>query len=146
MPNAKLSLSALPADSLFRLDWEGYKLVVIRTEDRVSAYEDRCPHASWPLSQGTLRDATLECPGHGWEFDVRTGRCLNSPAYCLSPVAVTIEADTVHLQWGDSEKQNPTAQRTDSENSGECGSEKLGALDKERTACAAQRSVSATNL
>jgi 3-phenylpropionate/trans-cinnamate dioxygenase ferredoxin component len=107
MHNAELSLAALAEDSLVRVAQDGANFVVIRSGDGVFAYEDRCPHAFWPLSQGILTHSVLECPGHGWEFDIHTGRCLNAPAYCLTPVAVTISNDTVRLEWTD--KESPTA-------------------------------------
>jgi len=92
-----LRLADLPTDSLTRIEHEGLKLVVIRSGDRIFAYHDRCPHAFWPLSQGTLHRTTLECPGHGWEFDVETGRCLNTSSYCLTSVPLTVAEDTVHI-------------------------------------------------
>lgn len=110
MPNAELSLAELPFDSLVRVDQEGANLVVIRSEGQVFAYQDRCPHAFWPLSRGSLAGNVLECPGHGWEFDVQTGRCLNAPAYCLTPVAVTVKGDAVSLEWGAPGAEPPGAQ------------------------------------
>jgi nitrite reductase/ring-hydroxylating ferredoxin subunit len=32
--------------------------------------------ACWQLFTGTLRDHAIVCPGHGWSFDIRTGRFL----------------------------------------------------------------------
>jgi nitrite reductase/ring-hydroxylating ferredoxin subunit len=58
--------------------------------DRLFAYRDVCPHAFWPLSDGTVHDTVLECPGHGWQFDAETGACITAPSYCLTPVQVTI--------------------------------------------------------
>jgi nitrite reductase/ring-hydroxylating ferredoxin subunit len=107
MPSAELSLANIPADSLVRVEENGANLVVIRSQGQIVAYQDRCPHAFWPLSEGALSGNVLECPGHGWEFDIRTGRCLNAPAYCLSSVAVTLSGDTVCLQWNDPETQKP---------------------------------------
>ena len=75
------------------------KLVVIRTEGQISAYENVCPHAFWPLSDGSVWNGVLECPGHGWEFSVASGRCLNAPAYCLTPISVTVQGEAVQLQW-----------------------------------------------
>jgi len=92
-----LRLADLPADALTRIEHDGLKLVVIRSGDRVFAYHDKCPHAFWPLSQGTLHRATLECPGHGWEFDIETGRCLSASSYCLTSVPLTVVEDTVHI-------------------------------------------------
>lgn len=112
MPNAELSLAELPVDSLVRVEQDGANLVVIRSQGQVFAYQDRCPHAFWPLSQGSLSGNVLECPGHGWEFDVQTGRCLNAPAYCLTPVAVTITGDAVRLEWSALGAQSPSGQST----------------------------------
>jgi nitrite reductase/ring-hydroxylating ferredoxin subunit len=101
MQNLRLSLSELRADSLLQFEHAGTKLVVVRSNERVFAFHDKCPHAFWPLSQGTLRNSVLECAGHGWEFDIETGRCLSAPVYCLTPVSVNIDGDTVHLEWPD---------------------------------------------
>jgi UDP-MurNAc hydroxylase len=40
----------------------------------------RCPHLRADLSRfGTVKDGNvLHCKVHGWEFDLETGRCLNS--------------------------------------------------------------------
>lgn len=105
MPNAELSLASLPADSLVHVERDGANLLLIHSRGRVFAYQDKCPHAFWPLSQGTLTGTVLECPGHGWEFDIQTGRCINAPAYCLNSVAVTVSGDIVRLVWSDAEKQ-----------------------------------------
>ncbi len=99
MPEAKVPLAEIPIDSLVGVERDGADIVVIRTSKGIFAYHDRCPHAYWPLSQGTVSNGVLECPGHGWEFDVETGRCLNAPAYCLSPVSAKQTGESVHLEW-----------------------------------------------
>jgi 3-phenylpropionate/trans-cinnamate dioxygenase ferredoxin component len=102
MPNLTLPLSELQPDSLRQIEHAGTQLVVVRSNGKVFAFHDQCPHAFWPLSEGTLRNTILECAGHGWEFDLETGRCLTAPVYCLAPVAANIEGDTVRLHWPDS--------------------------------------------
>jgi nitrite reductase/ring-hydroxylating ferredoxin subunit len=99
MPHAEISIAEVPLNVPTRLEHEGAKLVILRTESQIVAYVDVCPHAFWPLSQGTVRDGVLECPGHGWEFSVRTGLCLNAPTYCLTPVALRVQNETIRLQW-----------------------------------------------
>jgi nitrite reductase/ring-hydroxylating ferredoxin subunit len=101
MQNTELSLSGLPADSLHQVEHAGTRLVVVRSKDKVFAFHDVCPHAFWPLSEGSVRHTVLECAGHGWEFDLETGRCLSTPTYCLTPVAVKVDGDKVHLEWPD---------------------------------------------
>ena len=99
MPHADLPLHDLPADTPVRLEQDGAKVVVIRSGDQIYAYQDVCPHAFWPLSEGIVTQGVLECPGHGWEFSVETGMCLNAPAYCLTPVALTVEGENIRLHW-----------------------------------------------
>jgi phenylpropionate dioxygenase-like ring-hydroxylating dioxygenase large terminal subunit len=55
-------------------DW-----AVVRLDDGIAAFEDRCPHRLAPLSIGTVRGATLQCRYHGWEIE-RSGACVRIPA------------------------------------------------------------------
>jgi nitrite reductase (NADH) small subunit len=99
MPRAEISIAEVPLNVPTRVEHQGMKLVVVRTESQISAYEDVCPHAFWPLSEGTLRNGVLECPGHDWEFSADSGRCLNAPAYCLTPVSIEVQDGTIRLEW-----------------------------------------------
>jgi nitrite reductase/ring-hydroxylating ferredoxin subunit len=106
MPHANLPLARLPLNTAVRIEQEGMGIVLIRTDGKVCAYEDVCPHAFWPLSEGVVRDGVLECPGHGWEFNVDSGRCLNAPAYCLTPVSATVLGETVMVQWNEKKQES----------------------------------------
>ncbi len=56
-------------------------LLVHLSGGEVHAYDNRCPHAGSPLSDGSLHEATLRCNTHFWEFDARTGDGIN-PRNC----------------------------------------------------------------
>jgi nitrite reductase/ring-hydroxylating ferredoxin subunit len=84
-------------------------VVVIRSSQGITAFHDRCPHAEWPLSEGEVANGILECPGHGWRFDIATGQCLNSPIYCLTSFAVMIRDDRVHIALHGTERTPPPA-------------------------------------
>ena len=55
------------------------RLVLYRTQGRVSVALDRCPHRGAQLSRGWLRDDRLICPYHGLHFD-GDGACTLIPA------------------------------------------------------------------
>jgi nitrite reductase (NADH) small subunit len=55
---------------------DGRRIALIRRGDVVHAVDDACPHAGGPLSEGTVRDASLACPYHGWVWDLWSGACL----------------------------------------------------------------------
>lgn len=55
------------------------RLVAYRTGGGLSVARDRCPHRGARLSDGRMRDQTLECPYHGWRWD-GDGRCALVPS------------------------------------------------------------------
>jgi phenylpropionate dioxygenase-like ring-hydroxylating dioxygenase large terminal subunit len=58
----------------------GEDLVLWRVDDRVMAWQDLCVHRGTRLSLGKVDGSTLECPYHGWIYDVN-GRCIRIPAH-----------------------------------------------------------------
>jgi nitrite reductase/ring-hydroxylating ferredoxin subunit len=103
MPRIDLRVDEIPQATPLRLEQAGTAVVVIRAGDRIAAFVDRCPHADWPLSEGELIDGVLQCQGHGLEFDIVSGRCLNSPEHGLKPLSVVRSDDRVWIEWSDSE-------------------------------------------
>jgi nitrite reductase/ring-hydroxylating ferredoxin subunit len=49
----------------------------------VRVFNNACPHAGSPLSGGRVCDGQVECPRHGWRFDLDSGACVTSPEYAL---------------------------------------------------------------
>ena len=54
----------------------GQRIAVYNVNDELFATEDSCPHQDAPLSKGFLCGHVIECGLHGWQFDVRNGKCL----------------------------------------------------------------------
>jgi nitrite reductase/ring-hydroxylating ferredoxin subunit len=44
---------------------------------------------------GDLAGATLTCPGHGYAFDLRSGRCRHDPALELRRYPIVLVGDEV---------------------------------------------------
>lgn len=60
---------------------DGEQICLARVEGRVFALQDRCPHADFPLSDGSLEGGfQLECALHGAVFDLRDGSVQAPPA------------------------------------------------------------------
>lgn len=58
----------------------GKQIALCNTGDGFHAIDDICSHDKGPLDQGTLEGNRIECPRHGAQFDVTTGRALTLPA------------------------------------------------------------------
>jgi phenylpropionate dioxygenase-like ring-hydroxylating dioxygenase large terminal subunit len=92
----------------------GEPIVFFRSKDgTLSAFEDRCPHRSLPLSMGKLVDDTLQCHYHGLRFD-RSGKCVRVPGQDLIPSGARVKtypvAERYHWIWiwmGDPALANP---------------------------------------
>jgi uncharacterized membrane protein/nitrite reductase/ring-hydroxylating ferredoxin subunit len=55
-------------------------VVVGRCPDGYTAFSNHCTHKGGPLSDGALIGCTVQCPWHGSQFDVHTGRVVAGPA------------------------------------------------------------------
>ena len=77
----------------------GHKIALFDVEGTYYAIDDTCTHRGGPLSEGTLSSATLTCPWHGAQFDVRSGKVLRPPAQ--DPVRsykVVVEGDDIKIE------------------------------------------------
>jgi nitrite reductase/ring-hydroxylating ferredoxin subunit len=62
------------AVSLRALDGAVVELALFRSQGRVYALEDRCPHRGARLSTGPVYEpCKIACLDHGWSIDLRTG-------------------------------------------------------------------------
>jgi nitrite reductase/ring-hydroxylating ferredoxin subunit/uncharacterized membrane protein len=72
--------SDLQEGQLMLADIQGARVAVGRCPEGIVAFSDRCTHKGGPLSDGALVGCTVQCPWHGSQFDVHTGRVVAGPA------------------------------------------------------------------
>lgn len=75
----------------------GCPVLLLRSEDAVCAYEDRCAHLGVRLSQGKLEGGVITCSAHHYQYDARTGRGLNPERVRLRALPVCVEAGVIHV-------------------------------------------------
>ena len=49
-------------------------VVVCKVEGKLQAFQNMCPHAGLPVSDGGLNGKVIVCPYHGFAYDVETGK------------------------------------------------------------------------
>jgi nitrite reductase/ring-hydroxylating ferredoxin subunit len=89
------ALSDIPARGCLAIEVEGRPVVLVRRGDKVTALENRCPHAGAPLSEGFLEGCQLTCSWHGWTFDVDTGISVDDPELVVPTFPVMVEGTDV---------------------------------------------------
>lgn len=107
-------LKDFPSGSRLRVEINKQRIAVFNIDGRFYAINDKCPHQFAPLSRGRLQGTVicnaqngwklswesegeiLVCPGHGMEFDVKTGKGIGYKLK-LRTYEVVIEDDDVRL-------------------------------------------------
>jgi 3-phenylpropionate/trans-cinnamate dioxygenase ferredoxin subunit len=95
------SLSELPPGTMKLVEWEDLEIGIFNCNGEIYAIEDRCSHDNGPLVEGTLdqENCTVECPRHGSEFDLRTGKPITLPAYQpVETFPVHVEGDQLKVE------------------------------------------------
>lgn len=67
-----------------------WPVIVTRTAGELVAISGVCPHEDVALEGGELHGAAIVCPGHGYQFDLRTGRCKHDPDLVLRRYPITL--------------------------------------------------------
>jgi ferredoxin-nitrite reductase len=68
----------------------GTEAAVFKSEGRLYATQNWCPHAGAALAGGMVNGGEVVCPAHGYRFDLKTGMCstdsqLRLKSFCLVP-------------------------------------------------------------
>ncbi len=73
-------------------------IAVFNVDGKYYAIADLCPHDDGPLADGELTDCVIECPRHGAQFDISTGKVLSPPALVDIPTySVRVEGDEIQV-------------------------------------------------
>lgn len=72
---------ALPME--FTLQGHPYRL--IKLENEWIAHSSTCPHMLGPLQNSDIKNGQVECPWHGYMFDVKTRECTTGQKCKLAP-------------------------------------------------------------
>jgi len=78
---------------------EGERVVVARCPEGFVAFSDHCTHKGGSLADGVLAGCTVQCPWHGSQFDVHSGRVVAGPAkQQMDLYDIEIRAAEVYVQ------------------------------------------------
>ena len=58
---------------------DGEEIALFKVKGEIYALANACPHEGGPLGEGKVKAATVVCPWHDWEFDLKSGACINVP-------------------------------------------------------------------
>ena len=76
---------------------DGRIVALFNVAGTLHAVDGVCPHQGGPLGRGELDDAVVTCPWHGWQFDVREGRCLTNATIRQQRWNVMVEKEAIYV-------------------------------------------------
>lgn len=76
---------------------DGDEIALFHAEGQFFALTNSCPHLGGPLAEGEVDDGRVTCPWHGWQFDLKTGHCMNCPGENAKSYVLLIENGDIFL-------------------------------------------------
>jgi nitrite reductase/ring-hydroxylating ferredoxin subunit len=77
------------------VDMGGRQFCIVESEGELVAYSTVCPHLLGPLGGLQVRDGIVECPWHGYRYDIRKRKCVTGANLSLAIAPrVRIDADS----------------------------------------------------
>ncbi|WP_181350457.1 Rieske 2Fe-2S domain-containing protein [Thalassobacillus sp. CUG 92003] len=112
-------ISELEERKPIAFDLEGLEVGIIFSKGQVYAYENNCPHFGGPVCLGDVfsqiklelndqqmvvdeytdeNELRLVCPWHGFEYELKTGKCTIEPNLSLRKFHAYLKENYVYLQ------------------------------------------------
>jgi nitrite reductase/ring-hydroxylating ferredoxin subunit len=83
------------------IEERGRRFRIVEHDGKLLAHATVCPHTLGPLGTTTVADGIIECPWHGYRFDIATGKCVSGHQCNLAPppqIVVSPNSDVI-VEW-----------------------------------------------
>jgi nitrite reductase/ring-hydroxylating ferredoxin subunit len=84
------------------IEERGRRFRIVEVDGKLVAHATVCPHTLGPLGTATVTDGIIECPWHGFRFDITTGKCVSGHQCSLAPafqiVVDALNSDVI-IEW-----------------------------------------------
>jgi nitrite reductase/ring-hydroxylating ferredoxin subunit len=70
----------LPNNSMKMIYIQGSKILVCRSNNRLFALDNSCPHRGASLSKSEIKETKIICYMHDFEYDLTSGKLLHIPS------------------------------------------------------------------
>jgi Fe-S cluster biogenesis protein NfuA/nitrite reductase/ring-hydroxylating ferredoxin subunit len=92
-------LDEIPEAGIKPMDLAGQSILLSRQGSRVTCFQNACAHLGMPLDMGIVHEGILQCPHHGFEYALDSGKCLTAPEVQLQPHAVRVIGNRVEVRF-----------------------------------------------
>jgi nitrite reductase/ring-hydroxylating ferredoxin subunit len=93
--------SDISEDSMKLVNIVGRSILLARHGAQIYGFSNKCPHMGCSLSNGKLKDFTVTCPCHSWEFDIRNGKYRFNNSITLMTYECKIQNEKIFVKMMD---------------------------------------------
>ena len=90
-------LGEIKAQLPFTFEFNHHSYRLVELADTLVAHTLSCPHMLGPLQDADVKGGILVCPWHGYQFDLKTRKCISGQRCKLAP-APLIKIDTDKME------------------------------------------------
>ncbi len=80
------------------VDANGTPIALFNLDGNFHALDNTCIHRGGPLGDGICDEATVTCARPGWQCEVASGQCINSPGDSVESDAGRVEGEDVQVK------------------------------------------------
>ena len=91
-------LADLPPGQCLSVEAKDIGIALCNVGGTIYALDNICAHAGGPLGEGFLDGDCVECPWHGWRYNVKTGERPENHQIKVDCYTVHIEGDSIQAE------------------------------------------------
>ena|ERR1700761_2388891 len=98
-PEFVCKLDELPPGEMRLMSVRRRKVLMMRVDDDVYAFQNACPHKAAPFDEGCLHVKRREiiCPWHRYRFDLNTGASITNPQMVALHFPVEVRDGSIYV-------------------------------------------------
>jgi len=83
-----------------RVEINGKRIAILNHDGEFFAIDDTCVHAGGSLGEGVCGSGIVICPLHGWQYELKTGKCTFDPDIILSTYDIMVDVEDILVNVG----------------------------------------------
>ena len=90
----------IPEEGVIALNVAGHSIALAKSNDKIFAVDNRCPHMGYPLNRGSVQDGILICHWHHAMFDLASGCTFHPFADDVQAYPIDVRDGSVYVNVG----------------------------------------------
>ena len=90
----------IPEEGVIAVNVEGHSIALAKSNGKIFAVDNRCPHMGYPLNRGSVQDGILICHWHHAMFDLASGCTFHPFADDVQAYPIDVREGSVYVNVG----------------------------------------------